>query len=146
MTRWVVDTCLVLDVLENDARFGAASATLLDAKRAVDGLLLCPVSFVELAPSFDGDLDRQRQFLRRVGIGFDEDWQLLDTLAAHAAWHRVIRRRRAGDGGRRPVADALIGAFACRFQGLLTRNPDDFAPVFPGLRIVTPPSPASRRA
>ncbi|MCX6539760.1 MAG: hypothetical protein NT151_12625 [Acidobacteria bacterium] len=39
---------------------------------------------------------------------------------------------------RRPVADVLIGAFASTRQGLLTRNPTDFAPVFPSLTIVTP--------
>ena len=32
----------------------------------------------------------------------------------------------------------LIGAFATRFQGLLTRNTADFRPVFPALTIVEP--------
>jgi predicted nucleic acid-binding protein len=55
-----------------------------------------------------------------------------------AAWHRHIRQRRAGQSPRRPVADVLIGAFACRFRGLLTRNPRDFAEAFPDLRLVAP--------
>jgi predicted nucleic acid-binding protein len=55
-----------------------------------------------------------------------------------AAWHRHIRQRRAGQSPRRPVADVLIGAFACRFRGLLTRNPRDFAAAFPDLRLVAP--------
>ena len=134
---WVVDTCLVIDVLEVDSVFGRRSAGLLDA-RLEEGLVLCPVSFVELAPAFDGNLERQRHFLGRVGLRFDEDWQPADTLAAHAAWHRHIRRRRAALSPRRPVADVLIGAFACRFRGLLTRNPRDFAADFPDLRLVTP--------
>ncbi len=32
----------------------------------------------------------------------------------------------------------LIGAFASRFDGLLTRNEGDFRRVFPALRILVP--------
>lgn len=46
---WVVDTCLVLDVAMRDPVFGVATANLFDAKRS-EGLVLCPVSYVELAP------------------------------------------------------------------------------------------------
>ena len=55
---WVVDTCIVIDVLENDPDFGRASAELLD-KMAAEGIALCPVSYVELAPAFLGDSRRQ---------------------------------------------------------------------------------------
>ena len=48
---WVVDTCVVLDVLEGDPEFGLASARLID-KLAGEGLSLCPVSYIELAPAF----------------------------------------------------------------------------------------------
>ncbi len=34
---WVVDTCLVIDVLDDDPDYGRASALLLDSK-ASDGL------------------------------------------------------------------------------------------------------------
>jgi hypothetical protein len=51
---WVVDTCLLIDVAEADPAFGVASARLLDVKR-VDGLAICPVTNVELAPVFNGD-------------------------------------------------------------------------------------------
>ena len=30
---WVIDTCLLIDVAENDPSFGVASATLIDSKR-----------------------------------------------------------------------------------------------------------------
>lgn len=36
---WVVDTCLVIDVLDDDPDHGRASALLLDSK-ASDGLVL----------------------------------------------------------------------------------------------------------
>lgn len=50
---WVVDTCLLIDVAEADAAFGLASAGLLDRKRA-DALKICPATYVELAPVFNG--------------------------------------------------------------------------------------------
>lgn len=31
-----------------------------------------------------------------------------------------------------------IGAFACRFDGLITRSGKDFQPWFPGLKIIHP--------
>ena len=40
---WVIDTCLLIDVAENDPSFGVASATLIDSKRP-DGLTICPVT------------------------------------------------------------------------------------------------------
>jgi hypothetical protein len=134
---WVVDTCLVIDVLDDDPEFGRASALLLDSK-AADGLVLCPVSFVELAPAFLGDLARQREFLDQVGIQASPTWEWDDTQAAHKAWARYVALRRAGKSTRRPIADVLIGAFAATRQGLLTRNPSDFAPFFPDLPIGMP--------
>jgi len=33
---WVVDTCLIIDVLDDDPEFGAASARLIDAKASAE--------------------------------------------------------------------------------------------------------------
>jgi hypothetical protein len=134
---WVVDTCLVIDVLENDPDFGEASARLLD-RMAIDGLSLCPVSYVELAPAFLGDRRRQNEFLDAVGISHSEAWDGPATQAAHQAWHRYVGLRRAKKIARRPVADILIGAFASCRKGLLTRNAEDFSKAFPALKIVAP--------
>lgn len=133
---WVVDTCLVIDVLDDDPDFGAGTAALLD-RLAPDGLVLCPVSYVELAPAFLGDAARQREFLDQVGIDYSALWTRDDTQAAHTAWALHVERRRSGRTTRRPVADVLIGAFASTRGGLLTRNPGDFAPLFPSLEIVS---------
>ena len=134
---WVVDTCLIIDVLDNDTDFGESSARLID-RMAPEGLLLCPVTYVELAPAFLGDLRRQNAFLDAVGLGHDELWDDTDTQLAHQAWHRHVSLRRGHHMPRRPVADILIGAFAAAREGLLTRNPDDFKRVFPKLVIRTP--------
>jgi hypothetical protein len=49
-----------------------------------------------------------------------------------------VQKRRARLALKRPVADGLIGAFALRFQGLLTRNTADFSSLLPGLTILEP--------
>lgn len=131
---WVVDTCVVLDVLEGDPQFGLKSARALERLRG-EGLIVCPVTFVELAPAFGGDLAEQQRFLALADIGYSTDWTALDTEAAHAGWNRHISARRLRRVDRRPVADLLIGAFASRFQGLVTRNPKDFRPYFPKLTL-----------
>jgi predicted nucleic acid-binding protein len=65
-------------------------------------------------------------------------WTLADTLAAHEAWCRHVAAKRAAKIPKRPIADLLIGAFASRFDGILTRNDGDFRATFPNLKIVTP--------
>ena len=136
----VVDTCVILDVLEQDPTFGLASAEVLE-KYAEGGLIISPLTYVELSPAFLGDETRERDFLFEIGIdlppGFSED----DLSLAHAAWNDHIQRKRSGKTARRPVADVMIGALAKANDGLITRNADDFRALFPTLNIVTPESP-----
>jgi hypothetical protein len=134
---WVVDTCVVIDVGEDDPEFGEASARMLD-RRGRDGLVLCPVTTIELAPAFAGDRSAMRTFLRHLGVHDAEPWVAEDTAAAFEGWWRYVAARRERRVKERPIADILIGAFACRFRGLITRNPADFAPWFPGLRLLDP--------
>lgn len=134
---WVVDTNLLLDITLDDPRFRAASMDLLRKRRRA-GLVACPITVVELAPTFDGATAVIREFLDALGVGGEEPWLGRDTTTASAAWTRHISERRAGRAGKRLMADVLIGAFAERFDGLLTRNPSDFRALFPDLKIESP--------
>ena len=134
---WIIDTCLLIDVAEADPSFGIKSATLIDAKRT-EGLVVCPITYVELAPVFNGDQSAQNEFLLKLGAVWPEAWTHADTLAAHEAWHRYVMAKRAGKTPKRPIADVLIGAFSSRFDGLLTRNEADFRAVFPTLKLIAP--------
>lgn len=125
---WVVDTSVLLDIRLNDPTFGPASARCLSQYR-VDGLVICPVSFVELSPAFRGSVSTQQQFLQQVGVGWAESWQWRDTQAAHDLWAAHVAAKRANREAKRVVADVLIEAFTQRFQGLLTRNPKDFVTI-----------------
>ena len=81
------------DVAEADPKFGVASAKLLDLKRA-EGLTICPVTYIELAPVFNGDQAAQKEFLFNLGLSWPEAWTELDTGEAQRAWHRYVAARR----------------------------------------------------
>jgi len=108
---WAVDTCVLIDVLEADPDHGRRSAALLSRK------------------------------LREGLVDWRQPWTWQDTIAAHRAWEAHVAGRRARSAPRRPIADVLIGAFAGRFDGLVTRNAKDFRRVFPSLPIAEPGRP-----
>jgi predicted nucleic acid-binding protein len=137
---WVVDTCIVLDVLENDPAFGRPSAKLLQ-KLLPQGLTISPVTMVELSAAFSGDLAEQKRFLDQAGISYEEPWTAADTELACAAWNAYVVAKRQARATRRPVADILIGGFAANRTGLVTRNPRDFNRWFPRLRLQAPSAP-----
>lgn len=134
---WTVDSCVLIDVIGGDGRFGESSADCL-VRKAPEGLVLCPVSYIEIAPSFYGDRRGQDTFLTEVGVDFSISWEWGDTLRAHEAWSRYVELKRNGKMKRRPIADIQIGAFASRFEGLITRNGADFKLLFPELNILEP--------
>ena len=133
----VVDTCVIIDVLDGRSPFSKASAKTLD-KYADEGLLIAPISYVELAPAFLGDENRKRDFLLDLGIDLPPLIDNTDLSAAHAAWYRQVLRKRQGKAPRRPIADVTIGALASVNDGLITRNVKDFRALFPKLRIISP--------
>ena len=134
---WVVDTCILLDIGLDDPEFASASESLLDARLA-EGLLTCPVTFIELAPAFAGQIDALEEFLLQLGVDHQESWMAADTATASSAWARHVQKRRSQQTQKRPIADVLIGAFALRHHGLLTRNAGDFRKLFPALPLIEP--------
>ncbi|NDG72665.1 MAG: type II toxin-antitoxin system VapC family toxin [Proteobacteria bacterium] len=121
---WVVDTCLLLDIGLDDPEFAEGSENLV-LQMSSSGVVISPVTFVELAPAFGGNMDALKNFLFGLGIDFEEIWDVSDTENAAAAWAEHILKRRSG-------------GFALRFEGLLTRNAKDFQKLFPNLRVVEP--------
>ena len=134
---WVVDSCVLLDVALKDPTFGLPSAMLLEKMRN-DGLVVCPITLVEVTPQFGGDVNQVRIFLKRMGTNGEIPWLAADTENAAMGWVRYVTSKHHQQTVKRPIADLLIGGFACRFQGLITRNPGHFLPFFPHLRILQP--------
>lgn len=134
---WVVDTSVVLDLLTGDPGFEPASTACLQT-HLDEGLVVSPVTFVELGPAFSGDDGAAEKFFQATRIGTSEFWSPTDTLLAHRLWHQYQLSRRQSSLPKRPIADVLIAAFAERFQGLITRNTDDFRRILPTLPLVEP--------
>lgn len=136
---WIIDTCVILDVFENDPQFGFSSARCL-TRLLPEGLGVSPLTMVELSVAFSGRMLEQKWFLDQAGISYSEPWTTVDTEAAHTAWnlHVVKRRRSPTKLPKRPLPDILIGGYAANRSGLVTRNPSDFVPWFPRLRIIDP--------
>jgi len=139
MSKWVVDTCVIIDVLCGDGVFSTKSADALDAKRG-EGLVIAPITYVELAPSFLGDVHEQDVVLAGLGIDVDFGGSKETVLEAHRAWYEHVQRKRAGAVVKRPIADVLIGAYAMQKGGLITRNEADFRSLYPSLTIFNPDS------
>lgn len=140
---WVIDTCIVLDILENDPEFGRASAQLLQ-KLLPQGLSISPITMVELSVVFSGDIIEQKYFLDQAGISYVEAWTAADTERACTAWNFYIVAKRQAQTPKRPVADILIGGFAANRSGLVTRNTRDFKRWYPLLKIIEPSAKTPR--
>ena len=137
MNKWVVDTCVIIDVLSGDGVFSAKSADAIDAKRA-EGLVVAPITHVELAPSFLGDVVKQDMVLSGLGIACDFAGNKEAVFAAHKVWNEHVQRKRLGEVSKRPIADVLIGAYAMQKGGLITRNEADFKALYPNLTVFNP--------
>ena len=137
---WVVDTCVLLDILDEISPFAEVAAEALDAKAEDGTLTIAPITYVELAPAFNGDRGMQDLFLRHVGINIDFGGAEMAVFTAHKAWFEHIMRKRAGTEKKRPIADIMIGAYAMQKGGLITRNEADFRSLYPNLTIFNPVS------
>lgn len=135
---WVVDTCVLLDILDEISPFAEAAAEALDNKSEDGALTIAPISYVELAPAFNGDRAMQELFLENVGVEIDFGGHADAVIAAHRAWYEHVMRKRAGTEKKRPIADIMIGAYAMQRGGLITRNESDFRSLYPSLRIFNP--------
>ncbi|MBP5227610.1 MAG: type II toxin-antitoxin system VapC family toxin [Kiritimatiellae bacterium] len=134
---WVVDTCVILDILDRDVEFAESSSLAIQSKLD-DVLTIAPITYVELAPAFNGNVLEQDAFLDGIWIHRDFDGSRDAVLLAHKAWYEHIMRKRTGEVKKRPIADVLIGAYAMQKGGLITRNETDFRALFPSLTIFNP--------
>lgn len=137
---WVVDTCVLLDlVVGTDQQAADAEAVLNQAGSVV----VCPVTIIELGPTFP-DSGKLRDFLLDYSIDASEAFTNEDADVGREAWHRIVAQRRATGSPRRPIADVMIGAFATRRQGLITRNSGDFSAFFGRLSVWLPGEKSAR--
>ena len=133
---YVVDTPIFLDVLENDPEFGASSAALLD-RHAGDTLYISRISYLEIAPAFDGRRSLQDEFLGQIGVNLVHQNVHEVSPGIYRAWVSYRQRVKSSGGRGFPFVPCLIGALACCFDGIITRRGAVYRAIFPDLNVIT---------
>jgi len=134
MADVLVDSNVLLDVLTEDARWFARSASLL--ARLADGhdLIVNPIVYAEVSIGFDRiealDAALPADAFRREPLPWD---------AAFLAGKCFLRYRRAGGSRRAPLPGFYIGAHAAvRGLALVTRDATRYRAYFPRLELIVP--------
>lgn len=130
---------MLLDIFEGVEPFASSSADVLDEHHDA-GLVIAPISYVELTPAFRGNLDDLDAFLSQFAIRIATDEPLPRIKLVAKTWARYVELKRKGLAVKCPMADLLIGTCALSYQGLITRNGKDFAPIFSSLVLIEPKS------
>ena len=134
MSRLLIDTNVLLDIVTKDPAWLAWSQAQVRAAAARGRLLINPIIYAELAPAFttpkalDDWLDPV--VFERAALPYAAGW-----LAAQA----FVEYRRGGGVRNTPLPDFYIGAHA-QVEGLtlVTRDAARYRTYFPSITLITP--------
>lgn len=130
----LVDTNVILDVVEDDPQWAEWSQGQLERAAAAGPLLINPVVYAELSIAFLR-LEELEALLARGGF-------LLEAIPREAlflAGKVFLRYRRQGGAKQGVLPDFFIGAHAAVLDvPLLTRDRGRYAHYFPTLTLITP--------
>lgn len=130
----IVDTNVLLDVLENDAQWAEWSVRQLRAQAQVHELFINPVIYSELSLAFDS-VKAMDDIIEGMGLGFQE----LPRPALFLAGRAFVKYRREGGTKANVLTDFFIGAHAAvQSCGILTRDGRRYRNYFPTVMVVTP--------
>jgi len=131
---YLIDSNVLLDVLEDDSRWFEWSSNAL-ASAADQGLLVInAVIYAEISVGFENIEEMERLLPREVYIRSAIPWE-----AAFIAGKCFLQYRRAGGSRRSTLPDFFIGAHAAVEQlSLVTRDAARYRSYFPGLSLVAP--------
>ena len=130
----LVDTNVLIDVLEDDPRWFAWSAAQLKAQSQLHELAINPVVYAELSLAFSGPalLDAA---VDRLQLRMFE----LPRPALFLAGKAFVRYRREGGTRQTVLPDFFIGAHAAvTGMPIVTRDARRYRNYFPGVELVTP--------
>ena len=130
----VVDSSVLIDVIDEDPDWCPWSLAALDEWSRRGPVLINPIIYAEISPDFNhpAALDA---VLEKVGIEYRDISREALFLAGKA--HQAYRRRGGARTGVLP--DFFIGAHAAVLGApLLTRDVRRFQSYFPSVRLVTP--------
>ena len=130
----LVDTNVLVDVLQNDPQWADRSIAQLRAQAQLHELAINPVIYAELSLSFS-----TLEALDRVVATMELAMHEVPRPALFLAGKAYLQYRRRGGGKAQVLPDFFIGAHAA-VEGwpLLTRDASRFRTCFPGLEVVAP--------
>lgn len=130
----LVDTNVILDVIENDPEWAAWSQAQLDAASLKFMLIINPVIYAELSIAYQR-IEELESMIRRAGFRLDPIPREALFLAGRV--FLKYRRQRGTKSGILP--DFFIGAHAA-VSGipLLTRDVRRYLTYFPSLKLIAP--------
>ena len=130
----LVDTNVLLDVLENDPAWVDWSLRHLRAQSQVHDLVINPVIYAELSLAFD-EVSALDSALEGMGLALRE----LPRPALFLAGRAFVKYRRTGGTKANVLPDFFIGAHAAvEGWGILTRDVRRYRSYFPGVTLVVP--------
>jgi predicted nucleic acid-binding protein len=130
----LVDTNVLVDVLQNDPQWADWSIAQLRAQAQLHELAINPVVYAELSLSFS-----TFEALDRVVATMDLAMHEVPRPALFLAGKAYLQYRRRGGGKAQVLPDFFIGAHAT-VEGwpLLTRDASRFRTYFPSLEVIAP--------
>lgn len=130
----LVDTNVLIDVLENDADWAEWSLNQLRALAQVHDLIINPVIYAELSLAFK-TVEALDAAVEKMGLVLHE----LPRPALFLAGKAFVRYRREGGKKSNVLADFFIGAHAAvSGYPILTRDAHRYSAYFPGVTLITP--------
>jgi predicted nucleic acid-binding protein len=130
----LVDTNVLVDVLENDPDWADWSIGQLQAQSKVHRLIINPIIYAELSLTFS-----TAEALDRVLDEMELQVQDIPKPALFLAGKAFVQYRRGGGVKANVLADFFIGAHAAVSRmPLLTRDPRPYRHYFPLLELVSP--------
>lgn len=134
MSRVLVDSNVLLDVLTDDPRWGAWSAAQLDAAATKSELAINPIIYAEVSVGFERIEDLDAALAPDVFRRLPLPWE-----AGFLAGKAFLDYRRAKGARASPLPDFYIGAHAA-IEGmrLLTRDVKRYRTYYPKLALICP--------
>ena len=130
----LVDTNVLVDVLENDPDWADWSIGQLRAQSQIHPLAINPIIYAELSLTFS-TVEALDDTLEKLGLTIME----LPRPALFLAGKAFVRYRRAGGKKSNVLADFFIGAHAAVIGcPLLTRDTNRYQRYFPSVKLIAP--------
>jgi predicted nucleic acid-binding protein len=130
----LVDTNVLLDVLEEDAEWSDWSQEQLDAASATDTLAINAIIYSELSIGF-ARIEELEAVIMEASLAIED----IPREALFLAGKAFLRYRRSRGAKRSVLPDFYIGAHAAvRQWTLLTRDARRYRTYFPTLSVIAP--------